>query len=333
MNSRNSKFRSVLSFDMRAPEFGASPAELYDAALDMIAFGDELGIDAVIFPEHHASEDGYNPAPALMAAAAAARTQRMEMVLGAIVLPLHDPVEVAETIAVTDLICQGRLTTTLAAGYVQAEFDMFGRSLGDRGRLMDEGIEVITRALAGERFMYGEREVFVRPRPQTRPPKILVGGGVPAAVRRAARYGLGLWTLQHPMMSDCQKLIELYKEECKKYGREPGPIWWTTPAVHVTHDPDAAWEEIGPHVLHLVKSYASWASDVDTTTSPFYGMDSVEAIRASGMINVLTPAQTLEFASKTPISLTPLISGLSPKVGWRMLELFAAEVFPHLREA
>lgn len=324
-------FRTVLSFDMRAPDFGAPSAELYDAALEMCVFGDEIGIDGVIFPEHHASDDGYNPAPALMATAVAARTKRIEMVLGAIVLPLHDPVEVAETIAVADIICGGRLTTTLAAGYVKAEFNMFGKSLGDRARLMDEGLDTITRALAGERFVYQDREVFVRPLPRSRPPKILVGGGVPAAARRAAKYGLGLWVLQPEMMPDCQTLIALYKDECRKWGREPGPIMSTHPAVHVARDPEAAWQEIGRHVLHLVKSYASWAGDVDTKTSPFYGLDSVEAVRAAGIINVLTPEQAVAFARRTPISLTPLISGLSPKTGWAMLELFAAEVLPRLR--
>lgn len=315
---------------MRAPDFGSPASQLYAAALDMCAFGDEIGVDGVVFPEHHTSPDGYNPVPALMAAAAAARTKRMEMIIGAIVLPLHDPVEVAETIAVTDLICGGRLTTTLAAGYVKAEFSMFGKPLADRARLMDEGLDVITRALAGERFLYGDREIFVRPLPQSRPPKILVGGGVAAAARRAARFGLGLWTLQHPRMPDCQKLIALYEQECRQRGRQPGPVMWSSPAVHVARDPEAAWEQIGPHVLHLVKSYASWASDVDTTSSPFYGMDSIESIRKSGMINVLTPEQTIELARQTPISMTPLISGLSPQIGWDMLELFAAEVLPKL---
>lgn len=324
-------FRTVLSFDMRAPDFGAPSSELYDAALQMCVFGDEIGIEGVIFPEHHASEDGYNPVPSLMATAVASRTKRMEMILGAIVLPLHDPVEVAETIAVADIICGGRLTTTLAAGYVKAEFNMFGKSLDDRARLMDEGLDTITRALAGERFAYRGRDVFVRPLPRNRPPKMLVGGGVAPAARRAAKYGLGLWVLQPEMVPDCRKLIALYKDECRKHGRTPGPIMSTHPAVHVARDPEAAWEEIGAHVLHLVKSYASWASDVDTTTSPFYGIDSIEAVRAAGFINVLTPDEAVAFARRTPISLTPLISGLSPKIGWKMLELFAAEVMPRLR--
>lgn len=325
-------FPTVLSFDMRAPEFGAPSDELYAAALDMCAFGDEIGIDGVIFPEHHASEDGYNPVPALMAAAAAARTKRIEIILGALVLPLHDPVELAETIAVTDIICQGRLTTTLAAGYVLAEFNMFGKSLKDRARLMDEGLDVITRALAGERFTYQGREIFVRPLPRSRPPKILVGGGVPAAARRAARHGLGLWTLQPPTMPGGAELVALYEEECRKHGHAPGPIMSTHPAVHVARDPEAAWEQVGPHIMHLVDSYASWASDVDTTTSPFYGLDTVEKVRAAGFLNVLTPEDAIALARQTPISLTPLISGLSPKLGWEMLELFAAEVMPALRQ-
>jgi len=326
-------FRTVLSFDMRAPEIGAPAPELYDAALDMCAFADEVGIDGIIFPEHHGSEDGYNPVPALMGAAAGARTKRIAIILGAIVLPLHDPVEVAEAIAMTDRICGGRLYTTLAAGYVKSEFSMFGKSLSDRARLMDEYLDVITRALAGERFDYDGRDIFVRPLPFSTPPKIFVGGGVPAAARRAAKFDLGLWVLQPELSPDYTKIRTIYEDECCKLGRTPGMIMASNPAVHVARDPEAAWEEVGPHILHLVQSYSSWASDVDTTTSPFYGIDSIEAVRKSGFLNVMTPEECVEFARKTPISLTPLISGLKPSTGWEMLELFASEVLPKIKDS
>lgn len=325
-------FKTVLSFDMRAPDFGAPSRDLYDAALDMCAFGDEAGIGAVIFPEHHGSPDGYNPVPALMATAAAARTKRMGIILGAIVLPLHDPVEVAETIAVADNICGGRLWTTLAAGYVQSEFALFGKSLSDRAKLMDEGLEVIRCALSGERFEWQGREIFVRPLPPSGLSQIMVGGGVGAAARRAAKNGMGLWVLQPETMPGGKAVVDLYKSECARLGHPVGPIMSTHPAVHVARDVDTAWEQIGPHVLHLVQSYASWASDVETTTSPFYGLDSVEKIRGAGIINVMTPEQAVAFARGMSISLTPLISGLDPKLGWEMLELFVAEVLPHLKD-
>ena len=312
-----------LSFDMRAPDFGAPAPALYDAALEMIEYADKHGIDQVIFPEHHCSEDGYNPVPALMATAAAARTERIALVLGAIVLPLHDPVEVAETIAVTELISNGRLHAVLAAGYVEQEFRMFGKSMKDRARLMDEGLDVIIRALKGERFMYGDREVFVRPLPRNRPPNLYVGGGVAASAKRAARIGLGFWGLN-------DDVIPVYEEECRKLGREPGATMRTAVGIHVAEDADRAWEEIGEHVLHLVRSYASWGSDADRSSSPFHGLDTVEKIRAAGLVRVVTPDEAVELARTKTLSLTPLISGLDPAKGWQSLELFVEKALPRI---
>jgi len=314
-----------VSFDMRAPDFGAPPQVLYAAALEMIEYADAKGIDQVIFPEHHGSADGYNPVPALMGAAAAARTRNIAIVLGAIVLPLHDPVEVAESIAVTDLISGGRVHAVLAAGYVEQEFRLFGKSMRDRARLMDEGLDVIVRALAGEKFLYGEREVFVRPLPLARPPRLYVGGGVAASARRAARFGLGFWGLN-------DDVIPVYEAECRKLGRTPGPTMRTSIGVHVAEDPDAAWEDIGPHVLHLVKSYAAWGGDAAASNSPFHGLDTVEKIRAAGLVRVATPDECVELAKTKSLSLTPLISGLPPEKGWQSLELFVGKALPRIRQ-
>ncbi len=314
-----------LSFDMRAPDFGAPRSELYDAALKMIEYADAHGIDQVIFPEHHGSEDGYNPVPALMGAAAAARTDRIAIVLGALVLPLHDPVELAETIAVTDIISGGRTHAVLAAGYVEHEFRLFGKSLHERARLMDHGLDVITRALAGERFRDGDREVFVRPLPLSDPPKLYVGGGVPAAAKRAARFGLGFWGLN-------DDLNPVYEEECRKLGREPGPTMRTSVGLHVARDPDTAWDQIGEHVLHLVRSYAVWAGDsASRSNSPFHGLDTVDKIRKAGLVRVVSPDECVELARDKSISLTPLISGLSPEIGWESLELFVDEALPRIK--
>ena len=105
------------------------------------------------------------------------------------ILPLHDPVKLAEQIAVLDLMSGGRLDVIFGAGYVAAEFAAFGVSMRDRGRLLDEGIDIILRALKGERFMAGGREVYVRPLPVQKPEDILlVGGGVDASAKRAARF-------------------------------------------------------------------------------------------------------------------------------------------------
>jgi hypothetical protein len=107
----------------------------------------------------------------------------------------------------------------------------------------------------------------------------------------------------------------------------------TPPWVHVARDIDKGWRQIGDHVLHTIESYASWADDRDTKSSPFYGKPTLEAIRDSGYISVMTPEQTVAWArQKKHFALVPLISGLDPKIGWEMLELFASEVLPKLKD-
>ncbi|MGZ8752223.1 MAG: LLM class flavin-dependent oxidoreductase, partial [Acidimicrobiia bacterium] len=64
----------VMRFDVRAPDFGAAPADLYAAALDMAAFAETNDFAAVVVSEHHATDDGYLPSPLVLAAAIAGRT-------------------------------------------------------------------------------------------------------------------------------------------------------------------------------------------------------------------------------------------------------------------
>jgi alkanesulfonate monooxygenase SsuD/methylene tetrahydromethanopterin reductase-like flavin-dependent oxidoreductase (luciferase family) len=317
-------FRTGLSFDMRSAQFGTPQAQLYPAALEMIEYADTHGIENVIISEHHASEDGYIPGPALLAAAAGARTRHIAITLGAIVLPLHDPVKVAEQIAVTDLICGGRLHTVLAAGYAHHEFKAFRKSLADRGRAMDRGLEIIIRALAGERFQDGEREVFVRPLPLSARARLYVGGGVAAAARRAARFGTGFW----PMSAD---LIPVYEDACRQLGREPGSVIGMSVGIHVTEDVDQGWRDVGPYVLHQARAYAAISAATSESHSPLHGLNSLEDVRASGIIQVLTPDQCVELARTRSLALVPLTAGLAPQVGWKSLELFVTRALPRIK--
>lgn len=201
-----------VSFDLRSPAWAAPTATLYGAALEMAAYADEIGVDRIGLMEHHGSDDGYLPQPFVMAGGVAAVTKRVTIGLGAVILPLHDPVKLAEQVAVTDLMSNGRLQVIFGAGYVPGEFAMFGVSLKDRARLLDEGLDIILRALRGERFEVNGRPVYVRPLP-VQPPEdiVFVGGGVAASARRAARFGVGLG----PMRAD---IIPIYEQECATSG-------------------------------------------------------------------------------------------------------------------
>ena len=97
----------------------------------------------------------------------------------------------AEAMAVVDLISAGRVSYILGAGYRQAEFDMFGRSMDERGARLEESIKVMRQAWTGEPFTYEGRPCTVTPLPHTPGgPMLFMGGGTKAAVRRAAYLAL-----------------------------------------------------------------------------------------------------------------------------------------------
>ena len=130
----------ILHHDLRAPDFGTPAPVLYAAALEMCAWADSRGGPRVVISEHHGSADGYLPSPFVFGAAVAARTEQMRIMISALVLTLRDPVSAAEDALVLDVVSDGRLELTLAAGYVPAECEMFGVPYTGAGsRLRGEG--------------------------------------------------------------------------------------------------------------------------------------------------------------------------------------------------
>lgn len=327
--------RINVSFDMRSPEWAAPTHELYGAAIEMAAFVDRIGADHIGLMQHHGSEDGYLPQPFVLAGGMAAVTSRIRFILGAVILPLHDPVELAEQIAIVDLMSKGRLNVIFGAGYVPSEFAMFRKSLQDRAKLMDDGLDVVLRALRGERFEHEGRPIFIRPLPVQEPEDIvLVGGGVPASARRAAKFGVGFG----PMKPD---LVDIYLAECERLGHRPRTYFRPVPgmplAIHLCEDPDAGWEAIAPHAVHVITEYAKWAEqEGDASNSPFKGLTDPAALRHAGLFAAWTPDQLVakvrEMGPTGQIGFQPLLGGLSPEEGWKSLRLLE-QTMPRLKEA
>ena len=182
----------VVAFDMRAPAFGAPIEELYNSALDISSWADELGFNAVALGEHHGVDDGYLPSPLPMSAAIAARTSRVTIRLNALLATLYEPVKLAEDLAVIQLLSANRLQVVIGAGYRPYEFQMFGTRREERKQRYLEVFDVLRSAWAEDEFSYGERQVRVRPRPVKSPP-LLLGGTHPAVARRAAHIADGYY--------------------------------------------------------------------------------------------------------------------------------------------
>jgi alkanesulfonate monooxygenase SsuD/methylene tetrahydromethanopterin reductase-like flavin-dependent oxidoreductase (luciferase family) len=323
---------SVLRFDMRAPGLDRERTRgLYEAALDMSDWADARGFDAITLSEHHAAEDGFLPSPIALAGCILGRTRRIRVGIAALLVPLYDPVKLAEDLAILDVASGGRLAVTAGMGYRTDEYAMFGKDWQGRGRLFDESLEVLLRAWTGEPFEWQGRRVHLTPPPFTQPhPPVLVGGTSRAAARRAARLGLPF----QPATND-PAVIGLFVEESRRRG-VPSPLVLppgSGETIFVSRDPERTWARIGEHLLHDARSYASWqlpgqGSAVHSRAT------SVDELRAEGLYRVLTPdecvARARERGPLCDFVHFPLCGGLPPELGWESLELYASEVMPRL---
>jgi len=318
----------TLRFDMRAPAWGAPPAALYAAVPEMCAWAEGHGGIAAVLCEHHGSEDGYLPSPLVLAPAIAARTQRLALNL-ILILPLYEPVRLAEDMAVLDILSGGRASYTLALGYRPEEFEHFGLALGDRGQLADEKIALLRRLLAGETVVADGRRIMVTPRPQTPGgPGLMWGGGTVAAARRAGRYGLGL--LANANVAGMQ---EAYEAACRKHGHSPGPTLLpnreSPSVVFVADDVEQAWSELGEHLLHDSRTYAAW-NPGNTTTAGFTDVATVGELREAAASHVIISVSEAisRVRAGQMLNLSPLCGGLPPEVAWPYLKRVGDVVLP-----
>jgi alkanesulfonate monooxygenase SsuD/methylene tetrahydromethanopterin reductase-like flavin-dependent oxidoreductase (luciferase family) len=319
----------LLRYDLRAPAWGAAThAELYKACLDQCQWADDRDVMMVVLSEHHGVDDGYLSSPLMLAAAIAGRTQRIQISIQAVLVPLYDPVKLAEDVAALDLISGGRFMFTAGLGYRDEEFEMFGVERKKRAPLLEECVETLQKAWTGEPFEFRGRTVTVTPRPATQPhPMMFIGGSVPAGAKRAARMRL-------PFMSaaDDDSLAEVYNTEAEAQGFTGGfAIIPKDPTyIHVSEDPERDWAIVGPHFLHDAKSYDDWQKP-DQSSAVHVHADSVDAVKASGVYQILTPEDTVAHVqAHGAMILHPLVGGLPPDIGWASLELFDAKVRPNL---
>ena len=320
----------MIRFDCRCPAFSpAEPREIFEAALDMAAWADEQGLAGLVLSEHHGSEDGYLPSPLLMAGAVVGRTPRIPITIAALLLPLHDPVRVAEDLAVLDLLSGGRVTVVAGLGYRPEEYALFDVPWEARGKRMEQQLETMLKAWSGEPLEVDGHRVPVTPRPVTTPhPTVFVGGSTELAARRAARLGLGFWPAVHD-----PELERIYREECDRVGNEPGTVAMPPPqfsTVFVAEDPDEGWERIGPHLLHDTVTYKAWQR-AGQRSAVESDAETVESLRESGLFRILTPEECVEHTVRTEtLLLHPMCGGIPPDVAWESLRLIEAEVLPRL---
>lgn len=320
-----------LRYDMNRPDFGAPHPDLYRTAIEQAVWADGLGFAQVFLAEHHGAEGGYCPSSMVQAASILGATKTIVAHLSALVVTMHDPLRLAEDLAVLDNIAPGRIWLTAGMGYRPHEFEMFGKDITKRLGIMNETMATLKNAWTGEPFDYQGRTVRVTPAPVTPGgPKIYMGGSTDKSAIRAAKAGYQYFP-GHP------DLFTLYKAERAQAGfpppeqlRKPGPSF-----LYVSDDPERDWPIVAPHVAYATNTYAEWAKERGTGETRYSAAETVEALKAMPNIKVVTPDECFallkELGAGTSVTFHALLGGLDPEMSWRSLRLFEKEVLPRLR--
>ena len=316
----------------------------YRDYLDLVRLAESERLDSAWVSEHHFAADGYLPSLACMLSAFAAVTDRIELGTGVVLAPFHDPIRLAEDLAVTDQLSGGRVICGLGLAWRTEEFRQFGIEMGSRAGRLAEIVEVLRRAWNNERFdfsgrYYSYESVAVTPKPARVPP-ILVGGYVDAAIRRAGRIGDGYISSR----VDVERLdhaLRLAAEERALAGLEGPPQVAVLKNAFVTQDPERDWPMVASGIGHQLGVYSGWRAGSD---APGRGLE-VMAPDESEIRDTTaygTPEQVVEHLrpiaavlSRYPdahLILRLHYPGMEAAPAARAIELLAREVAPVLRE-
>ncbi len=202
--------------------------EIYRSLLDDAEHAERLGYHGVLMAEHHFTNYCAIPNPLMLAAAIGQRTSRLRIGTAVIVLPLHNPVRLAEDIAEADQLTGGRLEIGFGRGYAPYEFTPLGLDLEDSPTAMAEGLDVLERLWSGSDVSNPDGRwpfpaITVTPQPVQRPhPPAWYACGSPRSVVAALDRGL------FPFIAVgvrgrgfAEEFRHVFEEECVRRGTNP----------------------------------------------------------------------------------------------------------------
>ena len=213
------------------PEPSITPVTRLDNLLETIVLADQVGLDVFGIGEHHRSEF-LASSPAVILAAAAARTSRIRLTSAVTVLSSDDPVRVFQDFATIDLLSHGRAEIMAGRGSFVESFPLFGYDLHDYDALFAEKLELLLEIREAERITWSGKhraalqDQPVYPRPVQEPlPVWIAVGGTPNSVMRAAILGLPLAVaIIGGLPENFGPLVQLYRDAARQVGRDPAQL-------------------------------------------------------------------------------------------------------------
>jgi len=347
-------------FFFQAPP-GHRHEDIIHRELQQIVWSEELGFDRIWLTEHHFIDYGLSVDPAALASAAASRTRRVRIGLAAAILPFHDPIRLAEQLALVDVISNGRLDVGVGRGNRPAEFTGYRVPQVESRERFDEAVEIMVRAWTQERFAFAGRfftvpEVRVIPKPLQRPhPPLYQVCVSPDGIENTARRGWPMLnSLLYGPLDQVVQSRDRYVDTLQKVGRGEAEIaallgeWGVSRQIYVADTDAQALAETRDAEMWYQEAFRKFLiperiEDTHPTLQPgFRAMaERLAKVTWEGLV-----AETLAFGSPDTVARHMEAMqriGVGHVMCWmnfgglpqdrvrRSMELFAREVMPRFR--
>ncbi len=225
---------------------------------------DRLGYDGVGFNEHHTSPYGLMNSPNLMAASAAQRTQRIKLLIYGNLLPLHEPLRLAEELAMLDCLSNGRIVSGFARG-IPREYNVYRVPLSESRDRFEEAWEIIRRAwteevfsFSGKYWSYEDVAIWPRPVQQPHPPVWVPVSGSQETIEWAGRHDVPITPGLVPTRGLREDIIRYYARCLAEHGHRITPDHLIIQASAYVADSKArAVAEAGPYTLYFNRTLFS----------------------------------------------------------------------------
>jgi alkanesulfonate monooxygenase SsuD/methylene tetrahydromethanopterin reductase-like flavin-dependent oxidoreductase (luciferase family) len=263
---------SALPYPLGKAHFKADVAvRTYAEHLDAWELLDRLGYDGVGFNEHHTSPYGLMNSPNLMAAAASQRTKKLKLLIYGNLLPLHQPLRLAEELAMIDCLSNGRLIAGMARG-IPREYAVHHVPMAESRARFEEAYEIITRAWTEDVFSFQGKfhsyeNIALWPRPVQKPhppiwtPITTSKESIEFAARRNIPITPGISSVGGLQMD----IIRYYAKCLAQNGHRitPGHLSIASPA-YIADSKARAVKEAGPYFLYFNRSLFSHGNVTET---------------------------------------------------------------------
>src|SRR6266566_5897172 len=272
------------------------PAQRLRNLMEEVELADQVGLDVFGVGEHHRPDYAVS-SPAVVLAAAAARTTRIRLTSAVTVLSSDDPVRVFQDFATLDLLSGGRAEIMAGRGSFIESFPLFGFDLDDYDELFAEKLELLLLLRDNERVTWSGKhrapidDLIVYPRPVQNPLPVwvAVGGNPPSAVR-AGVLGLPMaLAIIGGMPERFAPLVEIHREAARRAGRDPVPALGINSHGYIADTSQAALDESYPYVAAMMNKIGRERGWSPMTRAQY---DAAATLRGSNFVG--SPDQVVE---------------------------------------